>query len=183
MVFCAFNIDYHDVVDTIGAREKEELAVELSKISIPSFLCSFGWGHADDIVEESTTCPLMSNLNGLMFTKHREHQYRDVDVDRPEGWPTTAIRIKGDKSFLSRLLRIPVLLLDDKGEAGAIHEKGHEGNRTVVSKRGRKRQHKRLEGHFYENRPAEWPAIVGQFAATVWRATRVARSQGYTPSQ
>jgi hypothetical protein len=163
-VDCAFNMDYHDVIDAMTESEKKKFAEELGKIEIPSFVCSFGWSHAEDTLNESLTCPLMSTFNGMVFTKHREHLHKDVDVDRPEGWPMWAIRVKGDKSFLSRLLRIPVLLMDDKEANAEIHSKGHEGNRAVFCKKGRKSHHQRLQGYVYESRSDMWPALIGQFA-------------------
>ena len=75
-----------------------------------------------------------------------------------------AIRIEGDKSFLSRLLRIPVLLLDDKEANADIHSRGHESNRAVICKRGRKRHDPWLKGYVYESRSDIWPALIGQFA-------------------
>ena len=66
-------VDYHDVVDTLSWDEKGELAVELEYSTGRAFLTSYGYGHSEEIVQGVATDPLLRSLDGLVFTKHREH--------------------------------------------------------------------------------------------------------------
>ena len=82
---------------------------------------------------------------------------------RPEGWPANAIMVKGDKSFLSRFLRIPTMLVDDKEENADIHKEGHPMNQQVICKRGRKYHHTRMEGYIYRVGPSQWFQLYEEF--------------------
>jgi hypothetical protein len=156
-------IDYHDVVDTLSWDEKGELAVDLEYSTGRAFLTSYGYGHSEEIVQGVATDPLLRSLDGLVFTKHREHYQRTVDVMKPEGFPDTAIQVRGDKSFVSRFLRRPTLLIDDKEDNGDVHSTGHPLNDCIICKRGRKSHHAQLKGYYYESRPTRWAPLFEEF--------------------
>ena len=170
-------IDYHDVIDTITDTEKWELRVDLEhdKYYYDGFaiVSSYGWSHNDDIIEESKEDLLMEGIDGFVFTSDREYSWPQCEVSRPAGWPKNAIRVLQDKSFgksfVSRLLRVPTMLIDDKEDNVDVHRKGHDLNGHLVCKRGRKGHHRMRGNYMYQPDPSKWYDVYLTFCANVAR--------------
>ena len=157
-------VDYHNVADTLSHDQRAWLGTKLEHLpDMFVVLTSFGWGHADDIVEQWNKDPLTASLDGGLFCKYRENYHRYVSFDRPRGWPLQCIRARGDKSTLSSILGTPTMLIDDREGNADVHATGHQFNKAVICKRGRNELHPMIDGYLYEPNPAYWPRLAVHF--------------------
>ena len=163
--------DCHDVVDTCNTEEACDLASELEHLflygaAVPSLLCSFGKNHClSTFCVQNPWYPLVCQFDGYVFTEYRERWAKTpLSASRPEGYPSNAIRLSGDKSDVSRLLKMPTILFDDKESNADIHDRGNSGNWSVVVKRGRKWHHSWMDGYYYSSDVQRWPDIIKEFA-------------------
>ena len=133
---------------------------------VPSLLCSYGKDYfLSTLAVQNPWYPLVRQLDGYVFTDYPERfSTRRLSAWRPEGYPSNAIRLTGDKSDVSRLLKMPTILFDDKERNADIHDRGNSGNWSVVVKRGRKCHHSWWNGYYYSSDVQRWPKIIEQFA-------------------
>ena len=113
--------------------------------------------------------PLLTMLDGEVFTDYRDAWGPRFGVYRPRGWPKTAIRVTGDKSAVSRFLGIPTILFDDREDNMWYHGLGHPQNEGVVVKRGAKRHHWRRRDLAYCSNWRKWPDMIQDFQSRVVR--------------
>ena len=163
--------DYHDVVDTCSNEEACVLASELEHLfacgaAVPSLLCSYGYHHSlDTFCVQNPWYPLVHQFDGYVFTDHSERWPKTPLIAwRPDGYPLNAIRLSGDKSDVSRLLKMPTILFDDQERNADIHDWGYSGNWSVVVKRGEKCHHRCRHGYYYSSEIQRWPKIIEEFA-------------------
>ena len=139
-------------------------------MACPNLLCSYGKSHSHEILGKLTgkrPGPLLSGLDGYLFTNHREHYYSQVDFYKDDWVPDQFVRCSGDKSCVSWVFGLPAILFDDQQCNAAIHNAGHPLNEFCVVKRGRKCNHAQQVGFNYESNPFNWPGIIENFRQRV----------------
>lgn len=138
--------DKHGVIDTLSDIETQKLEIAMDHTNMPYGLCSYApRDRARHTCRGSfSRSPFMDRCDFLIFTDELVNPDQDerVDVYRDHLLPEKAIRISGDKGDAARLLGVPVVVFDDRGDQLEIilQKASYRSEALLVERREQKRR-------------------------------------------
>ena len=111
-------MDLHNVVDTFNWQEAARVGVDIDHHDhLGGYLLSYGRNDREQAFDpDEPYTPLMTELNGKIFTDYGVGCRKTVDIYREPWMKPDTIGVKGDKGQVAQLLGIPCLLFDDRKE-------------------------------------------------------------------
>jgi hypothetical protein len=147
--------DHHGVLDVLTESEALRLGIELDHFSLCFGMLSFGRAHSLAALENPNVRPFLAQSDFQFFTDVRQSCQDDVLVYRPQGWPLTALRFKGDKAQVMTLVGGQAILFDDgKDNVQRAMARGHA---AVLVRSGWSR---RDRGHYVVPSALNWQEPV-----------------------
>jgi hypothetical protein len=165
--------DKHGVIDTLSEIEAQKLAIAMDHTNMPYGLCSYAGPERtwDTCHGSFPWSPFLASCDFLIFAREPFNSDPDgrVDVSPDRDLPDKAIRIRGDKGDAARLLGVPVVMFDDRGDQlENILQKASDHSEAWLVERGEQQRRNQYwrKCNCTSNRPDGqfgWAAISRRF--------------------